>query len=885
MKRMLIILVVLIHVFSSIVVLSDVTDCDLDRLPSNAKDTNDSTRSPYPAWTIGDSYNYTQTYYNTSLYSSYSYWASYEVMNRTTVSTPEGTYDVYGVKGRSSSVWEGIWPVSDGYYYYNSTSYYNASDKAFVESYSQSVGANYYLNGHMYYKPPVDQWDYPVQENESWNVTTTYHYSNSGVIGGNPHNSEGEYSYITNYSCISRCTTTVDAGTFSTLKIRTRSDPSSYSIHYFDQEMGWYVKYETYVNGDLNSVYEMTSTTFVHGPAVNPDSFDLSMREDAVDSTSLNLTDIFTGTGPLNFSAETQSVMNVTISDSGQVIFRPRKNWHGSVKATFRADDGRKNSTKDVTVTVNAVNDPPNFDPLPEITILEGGSDSSLDLDDYINDVDNDIEDVTFYVEPGEHVDATLLEGNVVRFHSPGNWYGEDHVGIKAKDPDIYSNSETVRVIVSKMNDPPTITALSDRTVLQYSYLNLTLGATDPDFGESITYHTNISDAIEEISEWVEYSLDPVTGEFTFHPVDEELVGSHAISFWADDGTAKDYANITITVENVNDLPVVEGNFTYNILDTSKDAPGDTNITVRFISPQVIDPDGDEIDFRWDLGDGSPNGCGESINHTYSKSGNYSVSLEISDGIIEEPIIQTETISLIRPSVPQDDDDTEDDDDSDPDDDDNDDDTGHGDDDGGMDDDDTETGDDEQTDDDDVENGNEHGGQSGTDDLGGSEFPTWLIVLLIFVVLLITAFLVVLVIKMVGKGSSEEDMSPPSASEPDNVGMGDHGRVVGPQYAPYYNEWRGGDNAPFNAVIPAVDHGGNSPEELQAESLPQYLPPLPPPPTTESPPSTKVIKTIPIKGPICPNCNLEAGYYPEYDCFWCERCMDYVYPQVHTSLR
>ena len=915
MRRILMSLVVLLQLFSLIFVISDITDSDLGSIPLDGNDANDSTRSQYPVWTIGDSYNYTQTYYDTSLYSSYTYWTNYEVMNLTTVSTPEGTFTVYGVKGTGHSAWEGIWPVSDGYFYYNSTNYYNASDKAFVESYSRSSGANYYLNGHTYYKPPVDHWDYPVQENESWNVTTAYHYSNSGVVGGNPHNSEGDYSYTTNYSCIARCTTTVNAGTFSTLKIRTQSDPNSYSIHYFDQEMGWYVKFESYVNGDLNTVYELNRTTFVHGPAVNPDSFDLSMREDAVDSTSLNLTDIFTGPGSLNYSAETQSVMNVTISNGGQVTFRPRKNWHGSVKITFRADDGRKNSTKDVTVTVTAVNDPPHFDPLPDITILEGGSDSSLDLDDYINDVDNDIEDVTFYVVQGERVDATLLQGNLVRFHSPGNWYGEDYIGVKAKDNDIYSNTETIRVIVLKVNDPPTITALSDRTVSQYGYLNLTLEATDPDFEETVALHTNISEAIEGISEWTDYSLDPVTGEFMFHPVEEELVGSHAVSFWADDGTARDYENITITVENVNDLPVVESNFTYIVLDPGEKAPDDTNTTVRFTSPTVFDQDGDEVVFTWDFGDGSDDGYGGSLNHTYSKFGNYTVSVEISDGIMEDPFIQKETISLLRTSDPQGDDDDEDDDDTDTDDDDDDDetgdddeddddtdDTGHGDDDGGGDDDDTDTGDDVEPGDDDDTNGNGHGGTSGTDDLGSSEFPAWLIVVIIFVVLLITAFLIVLFIKMGGKGSSEEEGMDIPASEDGDLGISDHGRVVGPQYATYENEGMMMENSSFNAAIPAVEHGKTPPKdpsievsysddppslgpivtqpwEPPGESLPQYLPPLSLPPVSESQSNTKVIKTLPIKGPICPNCNLEAGYYQEYDCYWCERCMDYVYPQ------
>jgi len=31
--------------------------------------------------------------------------------------------------------------------------------------------------------------------------------------------------------------------------------------------------------------------------------------------------------------------------------------------------------------------------------------------------------------------------------------------------------------------------------------------------------------------------------------------------------------------------------------------------------------------------------------------------------------------------------------------------------------------------------------------------------------------------------------------------------------------------------------------------------------------------------PLCGKCGGSAGYYQEYDCYWCEPCQDYVYPQ------
>lgn len=830
MRRMLIISAVMLFMLSSVLVFSHPANYVIHPSSMDEKNPENSTRSTYPLWSIGDSYNYTQTHYDTSLYSSYSYRGSYEVMNRTTVTTPEGTYDVYGVRGKSHGAWTGIWPVSDGYFYYNSTSYYNASDKALVETRSESTGANYHLNGYTYYKPPTDHWDHPVEDNESWSVTSTYYYRNSGVIGGEPHYSEGEYSYTANYTCLGRGSTAVGAGTFSTLKIRSRSGPSSYSITYLDGEMGWYVKSETYVNGTLNTVYELNSTTFKHAPKVDPDSFDLTMLEDAVDDTSVDLTEIFTSPEPLNYSVESTYVMNVTISKEGNVTFRPGRNWHGSTTVTFRADDGKKNSTKDITITVIPVNDAPYFVSLPDIAIPEGGSDSTLDLDDHVRDVDNEMEELTLYVEPGEHVEATLLSGNIVRFRSPGNWYGEDLVKIRAKDPDLYSTTETITVIVSKLNDPPAISPLSDLTVPQYGYLNLTIEATDPDFEETVMFRTNISEAVEGISEGAEYSMDPVTGEFAFHPVAEKLVGSHPLSFWADDGTARDHANITLTVENVNDPPVAEGSFSHMIIHKGEDTPGNANITVRFTSPSVSDQDGDEIEYIWDPGDGSDRAYGPSVDHTYSRSGNYTVTLEISDGIMKEPLIQTAIVSLPPPNDAGkdggDDDDGGD---------------GYGDD--SEDSEDSEVddnalpGDDGREVEDDPEphpgageNGNGGEELSDTGESGISGSSVWLIVVIVFIVLLGTAFFIALAVRIAGENGSEDQDEP-----------------------------------------------------IRRTASPGYQQPVPSAPEAERLITTEPGGPAPSTERMCPGCGLEARYYPELQCYWCERCGSYVYREHRTN--
>ena len=604
---------------------------------------------PYPEWSIGDAYNYTQTHFNTTRYNSYTYWAYYEVKNRTTVTTPEGTYEVYGVKGEGHSAWDGKPPMTDGYYNYYSDSYYRVLDKALVSTSSLSVGPNYYSESRMYYKPPKDMWDYPVEAGEHWNITTTYHYRNWGVSSGYPYSHEDDYTYTNGYECLSRGSTEVQAGSFGTYKIRSGSDPDNYMIYCLDAAMGWYVKYESYVSGVLDSVVELGTTTFEHGPAVSGESFDLTMAEDGTDSTSVDLGDVFTSGKTMNYSVETTSIMNVTIGVDGKVTFRPRKNWHGSTTVTFMADDGTKNSTKDVTITVTPVNDAPSFDDIGRITFLEGEDHIGPDLNEVVTDVDDDTEDLVFDIVSGEHVEAGLLPGNVLSLSAAAGWYGEEYIYLEATDPHGKSGTASVQVVVRKINDPPVLKEMGELTVSQYEYINMTLEGSDADFTDSITFGTNISEAVKGADTGGFLFLDEYTGEMSFRPYAQELVGTHEVAFWADDGTVKGYFNTTMTVENTNDAPVPDGLFEYAVTDADPEKAGDNNLTVFFSSPLVEDIDEDMITFNWNFGDGSGTVHGERVNHTYRYEGEYEVSLNISDGFIETPIEQVRKVTISAP--------------------------------------------------------------------------------------------------------------------------------------------------------------------------------------------------------------------------------------------
>jgi len=317
--------------------------------------------------------------------------------------------------------------------------------------------------------------------------------------------------------------------------------------------------------------------------------------------------------------------------------------------------------------------------------------------------------------------------------------------------------------------------------------LNLTLAATDPDYLDTVTFHTDMFDTMPDVQEGFELFCDMDTGEFLFHPSDQDLVGVYEVAFWAFDGTARDYSNITITVENVNDPPVVEGDFHYEIIDADPVTYGDNNLTVVFSAPLVSDIDGDEVSYKWDFGDESEIVSGRNVSHTYAEPGNYSVVLEITDGMITAPIIQGDTVSVTAPVDEPGDDENLDDGG-----------TGNDGDDDAADD---EEGEDEYPsdgeddhddddgpggvagDDDDVK-GPKDGGGHETGDSKGSAFPLWALLFIIVFSIMILIVIVVIIVKASGKTSVNDNGMPENdpvlGGRGQFTGVTDLGRIAGP---------------------------------------------------------------------------------------------------------
>jgi subtilisin family serine protease len=107
------------------------------------------------------------------------------------------------------------------------------------------------------------------------------------------------------------------------------------------------------------------------------------------------------------------------------------------------------------------VNAPPVVSDIPDVSFPEDGSDSSIDLDDYIDDRNNVDSEITWTYTGNTYVNVAIdPTTHVITFTAQPNWNGSQTVTFTATDPGNSSGSAAVTVIVIAVNDPPTVSDL-----------------------------------------------------------------------------------------------------------------------------------------------------------------------------------------------------------------------------------------------------------------------------------------------------------------------------------------------------------------------------------------------------------------------------------------
>jgi|GEM_PF-2875461 len=274
----------------------------------------------------------------------------------------------------------------------------------------------------------------------------------------------------------------------------------------------------------------------------------ISTSEDTPVSDTVTATDA--DGDALTYSVVTQPANGTLTSfdaNTGAYTYAPDTNYNGSDSFTFRANDGTANSnTATITINIGASNDAP----VAIDGTLTTGEDTPANDTLTATDADGDTLTYSVVTQPTNGtVTITDATTGAYTYTPNANYNGGDSFTFRVNDGTTNSNTATVTVIVTPVNDAPvaqdaTTSTQEDSTVMG------TLSATDVD-GDTLTY----SVASQPSNGTVMVSA---AGDYTYTP-DANYNGTDSFTFVANDGTTdSNEATVTINVGADNDVPVAQ---------------------------------------------------------------------------------------------------------------------------------------------------------------------------------------------------------------------------------------------------------------------------------------------------------------------------------------
>jgi gliding motility-associated-like protein len=327
-------------------------------------------------------------------------------------------------------------------------------------------------------------------------------------------------------------------------------------------------------DGEANSnTFNLSITVSnVNDPPKITGQKNLTVDED--NSIQINLTDLEVtdadGNYPNGYSLIVASGANYSVNGT---VVTPSPNYFGSLNIPVKVNDGTDDSEIfALQITVNPINDVPVITSQQVLTTSENQP-MTLTLSNLnVTDPDDPYPaNFTLSVSPGENYS---VNGTTI---TPANGFnGELTVMVKVNDGDAFSNDFPLKVNITPVNDPPTITGQRDLVTAEEAAITILLTdltVTDSDN----SYPTSF---VLKVSSGNNYSVSGAT----VTPV-SNFTGTLSVPIVVNDGT-DDSAPFTlqITVTPSNDAPTITGQVPMAINE-------DESITLEFNHLTVVDPD------------------------------------------------------------------------------------------------------------------------------------------------------------------------------------------------------------------------------------------------------------------------------------------------------
>jgi len=170
--------------------------------------------------------------------------------------------------------------------------------------------------------------------------------------------------------------------------------------------------------------------------------------------------------------------IEVTIDEkSHQVTLKGKDEFLGVADITFTAIDPDGNSgSGTIRVAVSDGDNSPVVSGIPDVTISEGETDSSIDLDDYVTDSDNPDETLTWEYSGNLNIEVIIdEESHQVTLKGKEGFLGAENITFAATDPENNTGSDTIGVTVKLKQDttPPTFEIFVIHNPIQPDYVDI----------------------------------------------------------------------------------------------------------------------------------------------------------------------------------------------------------------------------------------------------------------------------------------------------------------------------------------------------------------------------------------------------------------------------
>ncbi|MFW1489497.1 tandem-95 repeat protein, partial [Vibrio parahaemolyticus] len=244
----------------------------------------------------------------------------------------------------------------------------------------------------------------------------------------------------------------------------------------------------------------------------------------------------------------------------GKLVFTPVENFNGDAEITYIVTDGQLTDEAKVTVTVNPVNDAATI----KVDAVESITEDAVSTDTVVatltvRDTDTPEDQLTVSLENNSNGYFVLI-GNEVKLTQAGvDAVNNDELNLKdltisasVSDGVNPTANDSDSLIVNRVNDAPV--AKDDiATTQEDTAVTIDVLPNDSDVdGDKLSIQ---SASVPEAQGKVEI----VDGKLVFTPA-ENFHGDAEITYTLTDGALTDQATVNVTVNAVNDTPVVESN-------------------------------------------------------------------------------------------------------------------------------------------------------------------------------------------------------------------------------------------------------------------------------------------------------------------------------------